>query len=140
MRRGDPMQRWLVGVAGTALVVAVLAGLAGAMRTGDQPDPTGTWKWTAGAPDRESTVRLRLEGNRLTGTVTDPDGSEATVEEATYQGGRVSFTVTRDHGTRKSATHYSGTLTGDAIRGRSAPAGRDGQWTSRDWEARRTAG
>jgi hypothetical protein len=57
----------------TALVLA-LVGLAGMARAEDKANPTGTWKWTVnfGGQDRELAVKLKADGEKLTGQFVSP--------------------------------------------------------------------
>src|SRR4051794_15692946 len=86
-----PAKRRLAAV---ALCVA-FAGLAAAddKKAGD---PTGTWKWTVefGGQSRDVTLKLKLDGDKLTGTMPGRDGQETKIEDGTYKDGEVSFKVT----------------------------------------------
>jgi hypothetical protein len=122
-------------LAAGALVLAIF-GVAGIVRADDKPNPTGTWKWTVmggGGQARETTLTLKLDGNKLTGAISGRGGMETPIEEATYKDGEVSFKVTRERMGQKVTTKYSGKLSGDTIKGKSEREG--GQ--ARDWEAKR---
>ena len=87
-------------------------------------DPTGTWKWTTtfNNQTRESTVKLKLEGDKLTGVyVGGQSNTETPIEEASLKGDTVSFKVTRERNGQKFTTKYSGTLKEDTITGKSEP-------------------
>jgi hypothetical protein len=131
-----------------ASVVLVLAGLAGMARADDKdkPNPVGTWKWSTGTGDRarETTLKLRMDGDKLTGTVSAREGQETAVEDLTFKDGEISFKVTRERNGQKMTTKYTGKLSGDTIkgkveggRGRRGAAGGQAQTQSRDWEAKR---
>lgn len=63
---------WL-GVSTAALAVGLLPSRAWAH---GKSDPSGTWKWTFTTQDgqtRESTLKLKLDGPKLSGTVTGRD-------------------------------------------------------------------
>ena len=55
-------------------VFCVLA-VAGMARAEDKPNPTGTWKYTADVNGQsiDVTIKLKLEGDKLTGTVSVRD-------------------------------------------------------------------
>jgi hypothetical protein len=124
-----------------ALAAFVLGsvGLAGATAAQGKADPTGTWKWETMFKDqkREQTVKLKLEGTKLTGTMPGrKDGQETKIEDGKFKDGEVSFTVTRERGGEKFVTKYKGKLEGDTIKGtiESSFGGKD---QKRDWEAKR---
>jgi len=136
------MRRLLV----TALVVA-LVGMAGMAQSADKPNPakkkaranpTGTWTWSVkiGEQTREMTLKLKLDGEKLTGAMVGRDGQETKIEDAKYQKGTLSFTVVRERGGVKMTSKYTGRVSADAIKGKISVE-REGQTQSRDWEAKR---
>ena len=56
-----------------AFVALVFVGLVGPVSAAD--NPTGTWKWTAtfGGQEREQTLTLKLDGDKLTGSMPGRD-------------------------------------------------------------------
>ena len=50
-------------------------------RADDKPNPTGTWKWTVkfGEQTREMTLKLKLDGDKLTGAMLGRDGKETPI-------------------------------------------------------------
>jgi len=120
-----------------ALVVTFL-GVTGFARAKDKPNPTGTWKWAVTVNDqtRETTLKLKLEGDKLTGAITGRDGQETAIEDAKFADGAVSFSIVRERNGQKMIRKYTGKLNGDSIKGKSE-AERDGQTQSRDWVAKR---
>ena len=102
---------------------------------------TGTWKWsftTQSGQTFETTLKLKQEGDKITGAVVGRDGAETAIAEAGIKGGEIAFTVTRERNGQKFTTKYRGKLAGDTIKG-SSESERDGQTTKRDWEAKRGA-
>jgi hypothetical protein len=101
----------------------------------DDAKPEGTWKWTfeRNGEKVETTLKLKLEGDKLTGTITGRDGKETPIEEATFKDGEVKFQVTRERDGNKIAVKYSGKISGDTIAGKSEAGER-----SRDWKAERS--
>jgi hypothetical protein len=121
-------------------VVLTFVVLAGAARAADdKPDPTGTWKWkvTINGQERERTLKLKLDGDKLTGSMLGRNNQDTPIEDATLKGGDLSFTVTRERNGVKITTKYTGKLSGDTIKGK-AETERDGQTNSQDWEAMRS--
>jgi hypothetical protein len=106
----------------------------------DDTNPTGTWKWSAtfgnNNQTREFTLKLKLEGDKLTGSMLGRDNQETAIENATYKDGEVAFTVTRERNGNKFTVKYKGKVSADTIKGKSEVE-RDGQKMERDWEAKR---
>ena len=103
-------------------------------------DPTGTWKSSITNQDgqvRESTVKLKVEGDKLTGTVSGRN-NDATIEQGKITGDEISFQVTREFNGNKVVIKYSGKVSGDTIKGKSESQ-RDGQPVTRDWVAKKEA-
>jgi hypothetical protein len=122
----------------TALVV--FAGIAGSARAEDKANPTGTWKWTVMGPNgqnRDVTLKLKLDGDKLTGAMVGRNNQDTPIEDASFKDGTVAFKVTRERNGQKSVTKYEGKLSGDTIKGK-ASFERDGQTMSRDWDAKRS--
>jgi hypothetical protein len=101
-------------------------------------DATGTWKWSATFNNNtvESTLKLKQEGEKLTGTYIGRNNTESPIEDGTIKGDAVSFKIVREFNGNKFTMKYSGTLSADTIKGKSEFE-RDGQTMSRDWEAKR---
>jgi hypothetical protein len=99
---------------------------------------TGTWKWTVsmGGQDREMTLKLKLDGEKLTGAQLGRDGQETAIQDAKYKNGEMSFTVVRERNGTKITSKYTGKQTGDTIKGK-IESDRDGQAQTRDWDAKR---
>lgn len=120
-----------------AVVVVALIGLAIPVFAAE--NVAGTWKWTTnfGGQSRDSTVKLKLEGDKLSGVyVGGQSNTETPIEEATIKDDIVSFKVTRERDGQKRVTKYSGKLAGDTITGKSE-RDRDGQAQSSEWVAKR---
>jgi hypothetical protein len=119
-----------------AVTVLVFVGLVGSAIAADA---TGTWKWTTtfGGQSRESTAKLKQEGEKLTGVyVGGQSNTETAIENGSVKGDTVSFSVTRERDGQKRTTKYTGTLKDDTITGKSEGQ-RGGQAQSTDWVAKR---
>ncbi len=104
-------------------------------------DPTGTWTWEIPVQDGNTikrSVKLKLQGDKLTGTTTNFEGAEQPIEAAKLKGDEISFQYTVDFGGNKFVPKYSGKVDGDKIVGE-VKIDRDGETTSRKWEAKRVA-
>jgi hypothetical protein len=121
-----------------AALLVVLVGLTSYVRAADKPNPTGTWKWSVkmGEQTREFTLKLKLDGDKLTGSMPGRDGKETPIADAKYKDGELSFTITREREGQKFTSKYSGKVSGDTIKGK-VEFTREGQTQSRDWEAKR---
>ena len=113
-------------------------GVVGIVQAADKPDPTGTWKWSVTINDnkRDVTLKLKLEGDKLTGTMPGRNNTETAIDDASFKDGEVAFSVTRERNGQKFTTKYKGKLDRDTIKGKSESE-RDGKAQSRDWEAKR---
>jgi hypothetical protein len=107
-------------------------------------DPNGTWTSSQpgrnGGAARVSTFKLKVEGDKLTGTVTSPgrQGAEPTavkIENGKVKADEISFDVTREVNGNKMTRKYSGKISGDAIKGK-VEFERNGETQSQDWAAR----
>lgn len=112
--------------------------VSGTVRAADKPDPTGTWKWSVMFNDqkRDVTLKLKLEGDKLTGAMLGRNDQETAIEDASFKDGEVAFSITRERNGQKSTSKYKGKLDGDTIKGK-IEGMRGGQTQSRDWEAKR---
>lgn len=104
-------------------------------------DPSGTWTFTAMFGKNKSadvTLKLKVEGDKLTGTMSGGQGKggDLSITDGTFKDDKVSFTVTRERGGQKFTQKYSGTVSGDTIKG-TVESERDGKSRSASWEAKR---
>jgi len=119
-----------------ALVVAFV-GVASLAQAADKPNPTGTWKWNVafGNQTREMTLKLKLDGDKLTGAMVR-EGEETPIQDAKCKDGDLSFNIVFEANGRKMVIKKTGKVGGDTIKGKTEFE-RDGQTQSRDWEAKR---
>lgn len=108
-------------------------------------DPAGSWTWTTpgrnGGPDRKSTLKLKVDGEKVTGTLSAPgrggQGTDTDISDGKLKGDEISFTVNREFNGNKITIKYTGKIDGDTIKGK-VETQREGQDPrSRDWEAKR---
>ena len=123
-----------------AALVVSFAGLVGTAQAADKANPTGTWKWKTevNGQTRESTLKLKLEGDKLTGAMVGRNNNETKIEDATFKDGEVSFSVTRERNGQKFTSKYKGKIEGDTLKGK-IETERNGEKQSRDFEAKRSA-
>lgn len=141
-----------IRLASLALTLAITALTLRASAGEDKSaaDPTSTWKITHAAPtpqagSSELTLKLKLNGGELTGTLSSvskvkhkPRVKELPIKEAKLQGDEISFTVTRPSDAWHEAVTsiYQGKISGDTIKG-TFKVEVLGQTFTRDWEAER---
>jgi hypothetical protein len=137
----------------TALTIAALIWSSGLCNSADKGvvDPTGTWKLSTINPqtkakNAERTLKLKLEGGKLIGTIdsrSEINGKakifEWPIKDTKVQGNEISFTVTHPptYGNGPdSTTIYEAKITGDTMKG-TADTEWSGNRNKRDFEARR---
>jgi hypothetical protein len=123
-----------------ATLVLGIIGVAALAKADEKANPTGTWKWTVkfGERSRDMTLKLKLDGDTLTGTIPGRDGKDTPIQDAKYTDGEVSFKVVRERNGVKMTMTYTGTVSGDTIKGKIESV-RDGKPQSRKWEAKRAS-
>jgi hypothetical protein len=107
-----------------AILAAALAlglcGLAGAQDT--KADPVGTWKceYDVGGQKRESTLAIKKDGDKFTGTMTYQDKQEAKLKDVKFKDGELTFTAERELMENKFTIEYKLKVEGDKIKGKGA--------------------
>ena len=130
------------------LILATGLTSAAAPEASKKADVTGTWKWNYTTPNGqavESTLTLKQDGDKLTGTLAGRRGGEAEIrnageaeiKEGKVDGDEVSFQIMRERNGRMMTQKYKGKLEGDTIKGK-VEVNFNGQDRSRDWEAKRS--
>jgi hypothetical protein len=119
---------------------ACLAFLITMTATAQAADVTGTWTWTTpgrnGGPERKSVLKLKTEGDKLTGTINGRQ-EDIKITDAKVTGDEVSFKVSRPgQNGNTNSQKYTGKVSGDTIKGKMTFE-RNGEEQSRDWEAKR---
>jgi hypothetical protein len=108
-------------------------------------DPTGTWTWTTqgrnGGEGRKMSLKLKLDGDKVTGAIVSPgrnggDPVETAISEGKIKGDEITFTVVREFNGNKMTTKYTAKVTAESIKGKSETE-RNGQPQSRDFEAKK---
>ena len=139
-------QRTLTSFLQLAACAVLALGTLGQAQAADKADANGTWTWTQpgrnGGPDRKSTLKLKADGDKLTGKVSAPgrggDVVETEISDGKIKGEDVSFSVTREFNGNSFTIKYNGKLSGDTIKGKVERPGRNGgDPTTNDWEAKR---
>jgi len=94
---------------------------------------TGTWKWTQsfGGNDVETVLKLKQDGDKVTGTISGFQGNEDKIEDGKVDGDKVTFKVVREFGGNQVTTNYTATLSDGALKGKSETV------FARDFEGKR---
>lgn len=95
----------------------VICGLAGAQ---SKADPVGTWKceYSIGDQKRTSTLVVKRDGDKLTGTMSWPDQKEAPLNDLKLNNGELTFSADRILGDNKFHVEYKFTINGDNLKGK----------------------
>jgi hypothetical protein len=139
----QPQQRLLSTLVKLSFCTVLALSAVGQVQAAEKK-ADGTWTWTVpgrnGGADRKSTLKLKTEGDKLTGKVSAPGRggqvNETEIADGKVKGDEVSFTVTREFNGNKMTQKYNGKLSGDTIKGK-VEFERNGEAQSRDWEAKR---
>lgn len=81
-------------------------------------------------------MKLKMDGDKITGTIAGMQGRESKVENAKLAGDELSFDVTREFQGNSFTMKYKGKISGDTITGKISSE-RDGQTRDREWTAKR---
>jgi hypothetical protein len=103
----------------TIVTILILAGAAiaeppSAVRRSSRD--LGTWKWSVNR-SLVMTLRLKREGEKLTGVLISNDGPEKEIEDGKFDDGKISFRVTNTVGKGDVTAEYAGILAGNVING-----------------------
>ncbi len=128
----------------TTVVFLALVSPTEFVQAADNPNLTGTWELSIEVygDTHIYPLKLKLDGNKLTGAVVDDIPSEdGTYEEYPLRGGKckdgaVSFTVIAVRHGAQMPVVVVGKLSGDTMKGK-ADAELDGQHVSLPWDAKR---
>src|SRR5205085_1170503 len=126
------VSRAFQAVAGLALLITMSLSAQAA-------DVNGTWTWTTPArgnqPERASVLKLKTEGDKITGTINGRD-QDIKITDAKLTGDELTFKVSRERNGNTFTQKYTGKVSGDTIKGKMT-FDRNGEEQSRDWEAKR---
>jgi hypothetical protein len=119
------------------LLVAGLLVVLGTAAPALAADATGTWKWTIERNGNtvESTLKLKQDGQKLTGTMKRMD-TESEIEDGKIAGDTVTFKVTREFNGNKFVLNYQGKVSADTIKG-DIKFEREGETQTIEWNAKR---
>jgi len=101
----------------SAALVLVVCSLAVAA---NQADPVGTWKFEYNIADqkRTSTLTIKKDGDKLSGTMSWPDQKEAPLKDLKLKDGELTFSAERVLMDNKFNIEYKFMVNGDALKGK----------------------
>jgi hypothetical protein len=119
-----------------ASAILVVASLVVHAQTTQPSSATGTWQWSYegfGGNQVDVTLKLKQDGDKLTGTITGFQGQEMEIRDGSIKEGKIIFKVVREIGGQTSTTTYTGTLSGNSFKGKSETV------STREFDAKRSA-
>ena len=102
---------------GLIALVLVVCGLAVAST---QADPVGTWKceYNIGDQKRTSTLMIKKDADKLTGTMSWPDQKDAPLRDVKSKDSELTFSAERVLGDNKLNIEYKFMVNGDVLKGK----------------------
>ena len=81
-------------------------------------DASGTWKASIETPNgtMENTFTFKVDGDKLTGTITMGQMGEGPISEGKVEGDNVTFAVVREFNGNQYRINYKGKVTGDEMK------------------------
>jgi hypothetical protein len=124
------------------LSMALFLGVGGLAGAADDKvvDPVGTWKceYEIGGQQRTSTLKIKKDGDNITGTMTWPDQDETKVKDLKLKDGTLTFSAVRKLPGMDDGIHvdYKLKVDGDQLKGKGSSefGGEKREW---DIEAKR---
>ena len=104
----------------SAALAVGLCGLAVAQDT--KANPVGTWKceYEIGGQNREATLTVKKEGDKLAGTMAFQDKQEAKLKDVKLKDGELTFSAVREFMDNKIIIEYKLMINGDRLKGKGA--------------------
>src|SRR5438445_4443680 len=97
------------GLIGVVMLLGFASFLVAEEKKGVNVDGKWTWTYkTRDGKDAEAAIKLKQEGEKLTGAYLARDGQETPIQGGKIKGDELSFDVNRDVGDQKMLFKYSG--------------------------------
>jgi hypothetical protein len=123
----------------SVLAAALAVGLAGLAAADDKKaEPVGTWKCETdvNGQKRESTLTLKRDDDKLTGTMAWADKTESKIADGKFKDGEATFSAVRELQGMQFTITYKVKVEGDTIKGK-AEADFGGETRTFDFEGKR---
>src|ERR1700730_236269 len=105
------------------LSMALVLGLCGFAGARDEKaNPVGTWKceYEIGDQKRTSTLTIKKDGDKVTGTMSWPDQKETKLKDVKLKDGTLTFSAVRKFMDNEITVEYKFTIDGDKLKGKGA--------------------
>src|SRR5262245_57704023 len=106
------------------LSMALVLGVCGLAGAADDKvvDPVGTWKceYEIGEQQRTSTLKIKKDGDNLTGTMSWPNQDETKLKDLKLKDGTLTFSAVRKLMDNEITVEYTLTIDGDKLKGKGA--------------------
>src|ERR1043166_3596444 len=105
------------------LSIALVLGFCGRVSAADEKgDPVGTWKceYEIGGQPPTSTLTIKKDGDKLTGTMDWPDQKDAKLKDVKLKDGELTFSAERVLGDNKFNVEYKLKIADDKLKGKGA--------------------
>jgi hypothetical protein len=104
------------------LSMALVLGLCGFAGAADKVDPVGTWKceYKIGEQQLTSTLTIKKDGDKLTGTMSWPNQKETNLKDLKLKDGTLTFSAVRKIMDNEIPVEYTFTIDGDKLKGKGA--------------------
>ena len=104
------------------LSMALLLGACGLAGAADKVVPVGTWKceYQIGDQKRTSTLTIKMDGDKLAGTMSWPDQKDTNLKDVKLKDGDLTFSAVREFMDNKITIEYKLTISGDEFKGKGA--------------------
>jgi hypothetical protein len=103
--------------------VALALGLCGFVSAREEKaNPVGTWKckYEVGGQEMESTLVVKMDGDKLVGTMTYPENKESKLKEPKLKDGELTFATDVEFMDMKFTVKYKLKVDGDKLKGKAA--------------------
>jgi hypothetical protein len=103
------------------LSVALVLGLSGLVGAKEKKaDPVGTWKcdYEIGGQKRKSTLTIKKDGDKLSGTMSWPDQKATKLKDLKLKDGTVTFSAVRKFMGNEITVEYKLKIDGDKFKGK----------------------
>src|SRR5262245_49047412 len=104
------------------LSMALVLGFCGLAGAADKADPVGTWKceYEIGGQTRTSTLTIKMDGDKLAGTMTWPDQKAEKLKDPKLKDGTLTFSAVRRLMDNEITVEYTLRMDGDKLKGKGA--------------------